>query len=130
MKFLRVLLLTSVVLGLSGYALLRYYFPPGALHARGYGRATLVHPQGTPQGLVILLASGSPAQRHAAAQRIAASGALVAVVDGQRYLKHLRRGGHGCDKAWHDAEQLSRRLQRQLHGDSYYLPVLAGTGTA
>ncbi|MBB6367528.1 type IV secretory pathway VirJ component [Xanthomonas sacchari] len=130
MKFLRVLLLTSVVLGLSGYALLRYYFPPGALHARGYGRATLVHPQGAPQGLVILLASGSPAQRQAAAQRIAASGALVAVVDGQRYLKHLRRGGHGCDKAWHDAEQLSRRLQRQLHGDNYYLPLLAGTGTA
>ncbi|WP_082143454.1 AcvB/VirJ family lysyl-phosphatidylglycerol hydrolase [Xanthomonas sp. NCPPB 1128] len=130
MKFLRVLLLTSVVLGLSGYALLHYYFPPGALHARGYGRTTLVHPQGAPQGLVILLASGSPAQRQAAAQRIAASGALVAVVDGQRYLKHLRRGGHGCDKAWHDAERLSRRLQRQLHGDSYYLPVLAGTGTA
>ncbi|WP_440985075.1 virulence factor family protein [Xanthomonas sontii] len=130
MKFLRVLLLTSVVLGLSGYALLRYYFPPGALHARGYGRTTLVHPQGAPQGLVILLASGSPAQRQDAARRIAASGALVAVVDGQRYLKHLRRGGHGCDKAWHDAERLSRRLQRQLHGDSYYLPVLAGTGTA
>ncbi|WP_082064840.1 AcvB/VirJ family lysyl-phosphatidylglycerol hydrolase [Xanthomonas sp. MUS 060] len=129
MKLLRILLLTCIVLVLGGYALFRYYFPAGTQHSKGYGRTTLVYPPAVPQGLVILLANGSTEQRHDAATRIAATGALVALVDGERYLKHLRRAGHGCDKAWRDAEHLSRHLQRQLHGDSYFLPMLAGTGS-
>ncbi|CBA15328.1 virulence factor family protein [Xanthomonas albilineans] len=128
MKLLRILLLMCMVLGLSGYVLFRYYFPQCTLHSKGYGRATLVHPPAVPQGLVILLASGSAAQRQDAATRIAATGVLVAVVDGERYLEHLGRAEHRCDKAWRDAEHLSRHLQRELHGDSYFLPMLAGTG--
>ncbi|MBB4127242.1 type IV secretory pathway VirJ component [Xanthomonas translucens] len=129
MKFLRFLLLLSVVLGLSGYALIRYYFPKGAMHSHGYGRVALTQPAGPPQGMVILFASGNRAQRQAAAARIAATGAVVATVDGDRYLMRLQRSGSGCEHAWHDAEQLSRHLQRDLHGDRYFLPMLAGTGT-
>lgn len=129
MKFLRFLLLLSVVLGLSGYALIRYYFPKGAMHSHGYGRVALTQPAGPPQGMVILLASGNRTQRQAAAARIAATGAVVATVDGDRYLMRLQRSGSGCEHAWHDAEQLSRHLQRDLHGDRYFLPMLAGTGT-
>jgi len=129
MKFLKFLLLLSVALGLSGYALIRYYFPVGAMHSHGYGRVALTQPPGPPQGVVILFASGNRAQRQAAAARIAATGAVVATVDGDRYLTRLQRAGTGCGHAWHDAEQLSRHLQRDLHGDRYFLPMLAGTGT-
>lgn len=128
MKFLRSLLLLSVVLGLGGYALIRYYFPKGAMHSHGYGRVALTQPAGPPQGMVILFASGNRAQRQAAAARIAATGAVVATVDGDRYLARLQRAGSGCGHAWHDAEQLSRHLQRDLHGERYFLPMLAGTG--
>ncbi len=130
MKFLKFLLLLSVALGLSGYALIRYYFPVGAMHSHGYGRAALTQPVGPPQGMVILFASGNRAQRQAAAARIAATGAVVATVDGDRYLTRLQRAGSGCGHAWHDAEQLSRHLQRDLHADRYFLPMLAGTGTS
>jgi type IV secretory pathway VirJ component len=129
MKFLRLLLLLSVVLGLSGYALIRDYFPKGTMHSHGYGRVALTQPDGPAQGVVILLASGNRAQRQAAAARIAATGAVVATVDGDRYLARLQRAGAGCGHAWHDAEQLSRHLQRDLHGRRYFLPMLAGTGT-
>ncbi|MBD7922304.1 virulence factor family protein [Xanthomonas bonasiae] len=130
MKFLKFLLLLSVALGLSGYALIRYYFPVGAMHSHGYGRVALTQPPGPPQGMVILFASGNRAQRQAAAARIAATGAVVATVDGDRYLTRLQRAGTGCGHAWHDAEQLSRHLQRDLHGDRYFLPMLAGTGAS
>ncbi|KWV15428.1 hypothetical protein ATB54_10290, partial [Xanthomonas translucens] len=70
MKFL---LLLSVALGLSGYALIRYYFPAGAMHSHGYGRVALTQPAGPAQGVVILFASGNRAQRQAAAARIAAT---------------------------------------------------------
>ncbi len=130
MKFMKFLLLLSVALGLSGYALIRYYFPVGAMHSHGYGRVALTQPAGPAQGMVILFASGNRAQRQAAAARIAATGAVVATVDGDRYLARLQRAGAGCGHAWHDAEQLSRHLQRDLHGDRYFLPMLAGTGTS
>ncbi|KLD76712.1 virulence factor family protein [Xanthomonas hyacinthi] len=130
MKFLRLLLLTSVALGLGGHALIRYYFPAGAMHSHGYGRVALTQPAGPAQGMVILFASGNRAQRQAAAARIAATGAVVATVDGDRYLARLQRAGTGCGHAWHDAEQLSRHLQRDLHADRYFLPLLAGTGSS
>ncbi|MCC4596418.1 virulence factor family protein [Xanthomonas campestris pv. phormiicola] len=130
MKFLKFLLLLSVALGLGGYALIRYYFPVGAMHSHGYGRVALTQPAGPPQGMVILFASGNRAQRRAAAARIAATGALVATVDGDRYLARLQRAGSGCGHAWHDAEQVSRHLQRDLHADRYFLPMLAGTGAS
>lgn len=129
MKLLRSLLLTCAALGLGGVALVRYCFPPGTLHCGGYGRVVLAQPAVPAQGVVILLATGTPAQRRDAAARIAGTGAVVAVVDGDRYQAQLQRAGAGCGRAWHDAERLSRRLQRDLHGERYFLPMLAGTGT-
>jgi type IV secretory pathway VirJ component len=130
MKFPRVWLLACVLLGLAGYGIAHVYFAPGIVHCCGYGRVVLTQPAGPVRGMVILLANGSPAQRRAAAARIAATGALVATVNGDRYQARLQRAGRGCSHAWHDAEQLSRRLQRDLHGDSYFLPLLAGSGSA
>ena len=130
MKFPRLWLLGSVLLGLAGYAVAHVYFAPGTVHCCGYGRIVLTKPPGPVQGMVILLASGTPAQRQAATARIAATGALVATVNGDRYQARLLRAGRGCSHAWHDAEQLSRRLQRDLHGERYFLPMLAGSGRA
>ncbi|UYB53050.1 virulence factor family protein [Xanthomonas sp. AM6] len=128
MKFPRSWLLACLLLGLLGYGVAHVYFAPGIVHCCGYGRVALTQPPGPVRGMVILLASGTPAQRRAAAARIAATGALVAAVDGDRYQARLQRAGRGCGHAWHDAEQLSRRLQRDLRGERYFLPMLAGTG--
>lgn len=104
--------------------------PPERRDAGRLGRVALWVPRSAPSGLVVLFSDGagwSPDFAQAA-EALRAHGAAVAGVDLPSYLAALRASDDGCHYVVAELEVLSQRVQRELGGDSYRSPILAGTG--
>jgi type IV secretory pathway VirJ component len=92
--------------------------------------AAVVVPEGPMRGLVVLLSDHgglTQADRDAAAA-LAHDGALVAEIDSDRLVARLDATQEDCHFMVPDFEGLSRQLQRDHHGETYYAPILAGRG--
>ena len=102
--------------------------PARAVEAGRYGNATLLRPQGTPTGFVILFSSGPAwaAADQAAAERLAGLGAIVLGVDLADYVERLDHAK--CHELVGDADGQSKRWQREFGVANYASPILAGTG--
>lgn len=104
--------------------------PAFATDGGRFGDVTVLEPKGPPRGLVVLFSEqgGWTAEAEAAAQSLAEAGALVVEVDTATYVATFANDKEQCHWASGDAEQLSRRLQRERGWDSYLTPVMAGIG--
>ena len=80
---------------------------------------------------VVLLVSGDEGWNDTLddmAKQLQSWGALVAGVDGHRYLESLKSRGDACANLAGDLEELSSALQRYAHLDEQQVPVLIGYG--
>jgi len=118
--------LAALLLIASGYAVARHGH--GAIGGR-YGEPEVLHPPGPPRALVEVFPDPlAPARGRAVAHALAADGALVAVIDTGRYLRHLGEGTVACGTLADDAERLGKRLLRKDHSDVFLPPLLVGDG--
>jgi type IV secretory pathway VirJ component len=94
------------------------------------GPARLLRPAGEPDAFVFLFsdAGGFTPELERAARTLAAGGAAVVGVDLAAYLRGLAASDDGCHYVVSELEDMSRRLQRELHVRRYRSPVLAGVG--
>lgn len=96
-----------------------------------YGRVQTEWPTGPVRGTAIVLAAedGDSAPEHRLAAQLARRGMLVALVDGDRYLRTLRAmGARACPRLGEDAQHLGRRLARQAGAGDFSAPVLVARG--
>lgn len=104
---------------------------PAPVETLQHGRfesVRLERPAGAARSFALLLtgADGAGAQLAPALRR---EGALVAVVDGEAFLRRMERDGGDCQFANGDLENLSRYLQAYAQLPAYYPPVLLGQGS-
>ena len=103
---------------------------PSKLDGGRLGTLRLYAPDEPPNRLVFLFAD-DPGPRSAAArvaQELVQDGVAIAVVDLTAYLKGLKASDDGCHYVVSELEDLSKRIQRELHVEGYHSPVLAGIG--
>jgi type IV secretory pathway VirJ component len=100
-----------------------------ALPGGRYGDVTLTRPAGPMRGFVVLFSesSGWNASDQQAADALAQAGALVVGVDTARYAANLAAKEESCHHLVGDAEALSHQLERQMHSNRYFAPIVAGT---
>lgn len=118
----------ALALALASFAFLAG--PAFAVDGGRFGEVTVLEPKGPPRGLVVLFSdrAGWKAEEENAAQALAEAGALVVEVDTAIYLATFAKDKEECHWASGDAEQLSRRLQRERGWDTYQTPIMAGIG--
>ena len=111
-------------------ALMTVAIPAHAVDGGVFGDVTVLAPQGQPRGLVVQFSGGGGwnAEDAQAAQALAKAGALVVEVDTKIYLARVDGLIESCHWASGDAEQLSRRLQRERGWATYQTPIMAGSG--
>jgi len=104
--------------------------PPEARDAGRLGRVELFRPAGAPLALVFLFSdsAGWSPEWARAAESLRARGAAVVGVDLPGYLAGLRASDDGCHYVVAELEDRSQRWQRELGGDVYRSPILAGAG--
>ena len=94
-----------------------------------YGDVTLTRPAGPMRGFVVLFSDigGWNVSDQQAADALAQDGALVVGVDTARYAANLAARQESCHPLVGDAEALSHQLERQMHSNRYFAPIVAGT---
>jgi type IV secretory pathway VirJ component len=100
------------------------------LQTRSFGDV-LVYARDRVPDSVVLLVSGEEGWNDIAddmAKQLQSWGALVAGVDGRRYLETLKSRGDGCANLSEDLEELGGALQQHAHVDVKQIPVLIGYG--
>src|SRR5512147_1114655 len=100
------------------------------LKTRSFGDV-LVYARDRVPDSVVLLVSGEEGWNDTVddmAKQLQNWGALVAGVDGRRYLESLRDRGDGCADPAADLEELGGALQQYAHVDVKQVPVLIGYG--
>lgn len=95
------------------------------------GEVSVVEPVGPPRGLVVLFSasSGWGTEEERAARLLSQDGVLVVRVDTRRFVETIAGDTEDCHWASGDAEQVSRRLQRERGWPDYLPPIMAGMGT-
>ncbi|MFT4249030.1 MAG: AcvB/VirJ family lysyl-phosphatidylglycerol hydrolase [Pseudomonas sp.] len=95
-----------------------------------YGQPDILRPPGTPRAVAVVFPdTAAPLRARNAAQRLAADGALVAVVDTARYLRSVGESAQlDCAGLADDAERLGKHLLRGAKTDAFQLPLLVGDG--
>jgi type IV secretory pathway VirJ component len=95
-----------------------------------FGRIRIFHPDDPPRALVFLFSDESGWSRalSRAAHSLVEEGAAVVGVDLAEYERGLRKSDDGCHYLLSEIEDLSQRLQRELHSGRYRTPILAGLG--
>jgi type IV secretory pathway VirJ component len=90
----------------------------------------LFTPGRTPDALVFVFSDlqGWNAAYAGVARRLARLGAAVVGVDLPQYLRNLAASNDGCHYVVAEIEDMSERLQRDLHFAGYHSPILAGIG--
>ena len=119
-----------IILGLAWILLSVLAKPAAAIDGGRLGDVAVVEPKGPPRGLVVLYSdrTGWTAEEERAAQSLAEAGVLVVEVDTPRYVANVVYDKEPCHWASGDAEQLSRRLQRERGWGTYLAPIMAGIG--
>ncbi|HEX4960053.1 MAG TPA: AcvB/VirJ family lysyl-phosphatidylglycerol hydrolase [Thermoanaerobaculia bacterium] len=104
---------------------------PESIQFGRFGSVPVVHPQGEPKQVVLLLSGkdGLGAKEAEMASFLAHDGALVFEVDSPRYLQAAVRGQGRCIFPAADFEALSQFGQMKLGVASYKAPILVGIGT-
>jgi type IV secretory pathway VirJ component len=104
--------------------------PPSTISFGRFGAVPVVHPQGEPSQVVLLLsgAEGLGARESDMAAALARQGALVFEIDTPRYLAAANHG-KGCLHPAADFETLSQFGQQTLGLAAYKSPLLVGNGT-
>jgi type IV secretory pathway VirJ component len=94
------------------------------------GMVSLFTPTRTADALVFVFSDvqGWDAAYAGAARRLAGTGAVVVGVDLPQYLRNLAASKDGCHYVIAEIEDMSERLQRDLHFAGYQSPILAGIG--
>jgi type IV secretory pathway VirJ component len=102
---------------------------PGSIQFGRFGTIPVVHPQGEPTQVVLLLSGdkGLGELEGKMAAVLAGQGALVFEVDSAHYLQAL--GQIHCIFPGADFEGLSQFGQQKLGLPTYRTPILVGTGT-
>lgn len=95
-----------------------------------FGMVPLFTPNRTPDALLFVFSDlqGWDAAYAGAARQIAGMGAVVVGVDLPQYLRNLAASKDGCHYVIAEIEDMSERLQRDLHFAGYQSPILAGVG--
>jgi type IV secretory pathway VirJ component len=103
---------------------------PGAIQFGRFGAVPVVHPQGEPAQVVLLLSGGEGlgAKESEMASALARQGALVFEIDTAHYLQAVDRGKNRCIFPAADFEGLSQFGQQTLGLAAYRPPILVGTG--
>ncbi|WP_434030759.1 AcvB/VirJ family lysyl-phosphatidylglycerol hydrolase [[Pseudomonas] boreopolis] len=112
----------------SGYAV-AWHMSDGTVGR--YGRPEILPPPaGAPKALALVFPDpAAPERARASARRLAAQGALVAVVDTARYLDSVSKPGQvNCAGFADDAERFGKHLLRKRHIDVFLPPLLVGDG--
>ena len=94
------------------------------------GTVALVRPGRPPDAFVFVFSDldGWTAAYDGVARELASVGAVVVGVDLPQYLRNLAASNDGCHYVVAEIEDMSQRLQRDLHFVSYRSPILAGIG--
>lgn len=94
------------------------------------GMVFVFTPARTPDALLFMFSDlhGWDAAYAGVARQIAGMGAVVVGVDLPQYLRNLAASKDGCHYVIAEIEDMSERLQRDLHFAGYQSPILAGIG--
>ncbi|WP_022981435.1 virulence factor family protein [Ideonella sp. B508-1] len=123
----------GIGMGLLGASALAAVPAPQMVSHGLFSNVKVQRPEGTPQQFVLLLqnqAEGPSPAEQALAEKMVASGAMVASVPLPPFYQRLAAQDGKCTYPGGAFENLSRSIQAQDHLPNYLLPLLVGSGSA